>query len=143
MALGIAEVISGAIGPVANLIDELFTSDEERLSKQEALERLRQIPGIAQVKLNTVEAAHRTIWVAGWRPFIGWTGGSVIAYHFILQPMAQYGIRIYAALHPEAAGLAEIADLPTLDTGPIFALIMGMLGMGGLRSWEKNKGLAK
>ena len=140
MALGIAEVVSGAIGPVANLIDELFTSDEERLDKQAALERLRQIPGIAQVTLNTTEAAHRSIWVAGWRPFIGWTCGSALCYHFILQPLLQYGIHVASAWVPE---LRDIADLPTLDTGPLFTLVMGMLGLGGLRTYEKKAGLTK
>lgn len=142
MAFGIAEVVSGAIGPLANLIDELFTSDEERLDKKAMLERINQIPGLAQIKLNTTEAAHRSVWVAGWRPFIGWVCGSSIAYSFVIEPLLSWLLRVIGTLHPET-GLAQLEPLPALDTGPLFALIMGMLGMGTLRTYEKGKGISK
>lgn len=140
MAFGIAEVISGAVGPLANLVDELFTSDEERLDKQAMLERIKQVPGLAQVTLNTTEAAHRSIWVAGWRPFIGWVCGSALAYHFILQPILGWGLVVSGGFIPELKGLEP---LPSLDTGPLFTLMMGMLGMGALRTFEKNSGISK
>ena len=64
--------IAEPIDAVGNVLDKLFTSDEEKLDKQILIERLRQQPVLAQVELNKVEAAHRTVFVAGWRPAIGW-----------------------------------------------------------------------
>jgi hypothetical protein len=64
---GVAEPVK-AVGAI---LDYLFTSDEERLDKEQALLRLAQRPNLVPAKINKIEAQHRSIFVAGWRPFIG------------------------------------------------------------------------
>ena len=87
-----------------------------------------------QTKINLAEASHRTLFVAGWRPFIGWTCGVALCWHFVLAP-----ITIFLCAY---IGVA-IPELPTFDMGSLMTVLMGMLGLGGLRTYEKQKGLTK
>ena len=82
-----------------------------------------------QTKINEIEAQHRTLFVAGWRPFIGWVCGLAFAYHFILFP-------IIRTIYPDV-------QFPELDTEPLFTVLLGMLGLGGLRTYEKLKDKSK
>tara|TARA_R100000734_G_C3316378_1_gene108851 strand:+ start:2270 stop:2647 length:378 start_codon:yes stop_codon:yes gene_type:complete len=82
-----------------------------------------------QTKINEVEAQHRSMFVAGWRPFIGWICGIAFGYHFIAFP-------IIRTIYPDI-------EFPQLDSEPLFTVLMGMLGLGGLRTFEKLKGKAK
>jgi len=82
-----------------------------------------------QTKINEIEAQHRTLFVAGWRPFIGWVCGLAFAYHFILFP-------IIRTIYPDV-------QFPKLDTEPLFTVLLGMLGLGGLRTFEKLKDKSK
>lgn len=86
-----------------------------------------------QAETNKVEAAHRSVWVAGWRPAIGWCSAFGVAYYFILEPIinwicALYGIDVIAPAFPQEA---------------LFELVFAMLGMAGLRSVEKVMGVSK
>ena len=87
-----------------------------------------------QILVNREEAKHKSIFVAGWRPFIGWTCGIALAYHFVLAPLIIFG-----------AGWAgaDIPDLPVFDMDSLMTVLLGMLGLGGMRSFEKAKGLTK
>ena len=71
-----AEEATGPIEAVGNLLDALFTSDKERLDKKAVLARIAQQPGLVQAEINKIEAAHKSLFVAGWRPFMvgcaGW-----------------------------------------------------------------------
>jgi hypothetical protein len=89
---------------------------------------------MAQVEVNKAEAQHRSIFVAGWRPFIGWTCGVALAYHFVAHPFILFGAT--------AAGVS-IPDLPQFDMDSLMTVLLGMLGLGGMRSFEKAKGLTK
>lgn len=129
-----AEAVTSVADTVASGLDSLFTSDDERLTHQEVLERLRQQPYLAQIQLNTVEAGHRTIFVAGWRPFIGWVCGSGIAYHFIAQPLLTWVMAI---------GWPEVIAPPPLDFAPLMTLVMSLLGLGAMRTAEKARGLTR
>ena len=80
-----------------------------------------------------MEAAHRSIFVAGWRPCIGWVGAISIAWHFILQPITIFFLGVFDLPY----------DLPAFDMDAMLTIIMGMLGIGGMRSFEKFKGLTK
>jgi len=82
-----------------------------------------------QTKINEVEAQHRSMFVAGWRPSVGWVCSMAFAYHFIVFP-------IIRTIYPDV-------DFPELDTEPLFTVLMGMLGLGGLRTFEKLKGKTK
>ncbi len=84
-----------------------------------------------QADINKQEAAHASIFVAGWRPFIGWVCGTAFAYHYILQPFLVFTLT--AAGHP--------VNLPTFDMGALITVLGGMLGLAGMRTFEKNKGV--
>jgi len=123
-----------AITAVGNAFDEIFTSDEERAQAKMVMEKLKQQPAALQVELNKVEATHRSTFVAGWRPFIGWVCGFGFGYHYVLQPFLIFII---------AATGAELPELPEFDMISLQTVLMGMLGLGGLRTFEKLKGKAK
>lgn len=82
-----------------------------------------------QTKINEVEAQQRSMFVAGWRPSVGWVCSLAFAYHFVAFPIIQ-------TIYPDV-------DFPELDTEPLFTVLMGMLGLGGLRTFEKLKGKTK
>ena len=79
-------------------------------------------------------AQHRSIFVAGWRPFVGWTCGIALAWHFVLAPLTMFVCAYIGVTIPE---------LPTFDVSSLLTVLMGMLGLGGLRTFEKTKGIAK
>jgi hypothetical protein len=87
-----------------------------------------------QLEINKAEASHKSIFVAGWRPFIGWTCGIALAWHFVLQPLIMFLSVLFGFALPE---------LPAFDMGSLMTVLMGMLGLGGLRTYEKQKGLTK
>lgn len=120
---GIAEPVKA----VGNVLDKLFTSDEERLDKQALLTKLAQEPALAQVELNKAEAAHRSIFVAGWRPFIGWVCGIGLLYDVLLRPIAN--------------GLG--GTFPAVDATLLHSLVIAMLGLGAYRTVEKIRNKTK
>ena len=81
-----------------------------------------------------VEAASRSKFTSGWRPFIGWVCGAGLAYHFILQPIITWVMAI---------AVPEVVAPPVIDFAPLMALVMSLLGLGTLRSGEKSRGLTK
>ena len=87
-----------------------------------------------QLEVNKVEDAHASTFVSGWRPFIGWTCGVGLAYNFLL-----YHFLAWAWVAFAFQGEAP----PNLETGELMPLLMGMLGMGGLRTFEKVRGVAR
>lgn len=89
---------------------------------------LAQITG--QLEVDKTEAASNSIFVAGWRPFIGWVCGSALAYQYIVSPIGQWLAALFN--HPVAA--------PVLDIGQLMTLLLSMLGMGVLRSYDKSQG---
>ena len=86
------------IEAIGNVLDKLFTSDEEKLQANAVLEKLKQHPGELQVELNKIEAQHRSIFVAGWRPFIGWICGLGLANVYLINPWLQW---LYGVEGPE------------------------------------------
>ena len=123
----------GALKQVASVIDSIHTSEEEKLDKKILMQRIQQKLAEKQLDVNAKEAGHRSVFVSGWRPFIGWCGGFALAFEFILSP----GIEWYSKF----AGLNLIA--PEIQTGPLLAIVTSMLGVAGLRSFEKSKGLTQ
>jgi hypothetical protein len=104
----------------------------EREIKEKLTDSLAKID-LAQLDINKTEAAHRSLFVAGWRPFIGWSCGVALAYTYIVQPILTFGL----------AQSGYLVDLPAVDISQMMPVLMGMLGLGGLRSWEKVKGVSK
>jgi hypothetical protein len=127
--LGIGSIID-AVGKAA---DVLTTSDEERLKLALEEKRLDQAIDLAQIDVNKTEAASRSRWVAGWRPAVGWVCAASLAYVAIVEPMARF-----------VATLAGWGGaFPAIDTSLTLQVLLGMLGFGGLRTFEKHKGLTR
>ena len=116
------------IEAVGNVLDKLFTSDDEKLDKKLLFARLAQEPSIAQIELNKVEAQHKSRFTSGWRPFIGWVCGIALLYNFIIRDIVSY---ILIVNNPEAALPPELAMTH------LMTVLMGMLGLGSLRTVEK------
>jgi hypothetical protein len=131
-------MLSALIGPVTGLLDKFVEDKDEknRLAHEIATlaEKQAHEAAMAQTNINAQEAKHRSVFVAGWRPFIGWTCGVALAYHFVLAPLILFG-----------AGWAgaEIPELPAFDMDSLMTVLLGMLGLGGMRTFEKAKGLTK
>ncbi len=122
-----------AVSAVGNVVDQLFTTDEERAQAALLMAKIRQKPQILQAEINRVEASHRSLFVAGWRPFIGWVCGLGFLWAFLLHPLFQWGVAI--------AGL-EITP-PDINTDSLMQLVLALLGLGTLRSVEKMTGRSK
>jgi len=115
--------VAKPIEAIGNILDKLFTSDEEKLDKKVILARLSLQPSMAQVELNKIEAAHRSIFVAGWRPAIGWVCAIGLFYDFIIQKICiGFGL-----------------NMPPIDASTLHSLVIALLGLGGLRTFEKIK----
>jgi len=127
-----------AILPIAETVLDRVIPDKNAKAKalmemEKALVDAHNKGMLAQIDVNKVEAAHRSIFVAGWRPCIGWVGAISIAWHFILQPITIFVLGVFDLPY----------DLPAFDMDAMLTIIMGMLGIGGMRSFEKFKGLTK
>ena len=130
-------LILGPMLEVGKSILERFVPDPEKkreaemeLVRMAAEGELKQV--IAQLEINAREAAHPSIFVAGWRPAFGWCGAAGFIYATILQPLLAWGASIKGWPAP-----------PTLNMDLMWVVITGMLGIGGLRSIEKVKGATK
>jgi len=116
------------IEAVGKIVGELYTSDDEKLTHEEVRTRLAMQPQLCQVELNKVEAAHRSLFVAGWRPAIGWVCAAGLAFTYVVNPLIQWKTH---------------APGPTLPTEAITTLVYSLLGLGALRTTEKLRGRAK
>jgi hypothetical protein len=83
---------------------------------------------IGQIEINKIEAAHNSIFVAGWRPFIGWTGGVGLGWTFVASPIVEFVANVF--------GYA--GKMPEVDTTQLLTLILAMLGVGAMRTYEKT-----
>lgn len=123
----------GGIGDAAIKIREAITGDitpEAKAKLQEHLAELDTQLNLAQAKVDEVEAASGTFFVAGWRPFIGWIGGFGLTYTFIAQPLLTWASTNFHWQTP-----------PSIDSSGLTALVVSMLGIGGMRSLEKIQGV--
>ena len=135
--MAIAALLPSLIPIVGDVLDRFFPNKEEKERAQREIEsklteHLAQID-LAQLEVNKQEAAHRSLFIAGWRPFIGWTCGLALFYTYLIQPMATFVL----------AQTGELIQLPQVDLSMMMPVLLGMLGLGGLRSFEKYKGVSK
>jgi phenylpyruvate tautomerase PptA (4-oxalocrotonate tautomerase family) len=131
-------MIQALIGPVTGLLDKFIEDKDQKNALAHEIstmaEKHAHEAAMQQILVNKEEAKHKSIFVAGWRPFIGWTCGVALAYHFVLAPLIIFGIAWYGSPVPE---------IPTFDMDSLMTVLLGMLGLGGLRTYEKQKGLTK
>ena len=131
-------MLQALIGPVTGLLDKFIPDADEkaRLAHEIATmsERHAQELAKGQLEINKAEAAHKSLFVAGWRPFVGWTCGVALAWHFVGQPLVVFGIAVFGVDAPE---------LPAFEMESLLTVLLGMLGLGGLRTFEKTKNIAR
>lgn len=120
----------------AKLLERWFPDPEKKAAAEMELFKLMQAgelqTTIAQLEVNAKEAQHQSIFVAGWRPFVGWVCGSAFLYVSILHSLLAWYARTKGWPAP-----------PTLDSDVLMYVLGGMLGLGGFRSMEKIKGVSK
>lgn len=88
---------------------------------------------IGQLEVNKVEAASASVFVSGWRPFVGWIGGAGLAYVAILEPVARFIATVF---------YHYTGEFPAIDSTISLQVLLGMLGLGGMRTFEKLKNVA-
>ena len=129
--------LASLVGPIVNKFVDRIPDGNERARAKESLERelveAANSAMLAQTESNAVEAQHKSIFVAGWRPFIGWVCGVGIAWSMVVQPVAQWAMIAWG----------DGTELPTIDTSYLMELVTAMLGMSGLRTFEKMRGVAR
>jgi len=126
-------ILDKLIAPVAGILDKFVADKDLKMKLQHELETAMHSANLAQLEVNKAEAVHKSIFVAGWRPFVGWVCGIALAYHFILAPLLQFGFALI--------GMEQ--DLPEFEFSQLSTVLMGMLGLGGLRTFEKMKGVSR
>ena len=123
-------ILSSLIGPVTGLLDKFIEDKDQKnalaheistMAERHALEIAK-----GQLEVNKVEAAHKSLFVSGWRPAVGWCCCLALLYNTILSPML---------------GIWFI--VPEVDSSLLTPILMGMLGMGAMRSFEKSKGVQR
>jgi hypothetical protein len=131
-------MLSKLIGPVTGILDKVIEDKDQKAQLAHELatmaDRHAQDLALAQIEVNKAEAASGSVFKGGWRPFIGWVCGGAFAYHFVLQPVI-----VFAVL---TAGV-DLPPLPEFDMASLMTVMMGMLGLGGLRTYEKKQGITK
>lgn len=119
----VGEVVKEGLGGINKILDTVITNYEERGKLDIAFNKL-------QTEINLLEAKSVSIFVSGWRPFVGWVCGVSLGFNFIIRPVINYSLSVFSPVTP----LMESLDMATL-----MPLLMGMLGFGALRTYEKVK----
>jgi len=136
--LGMGEEISKPIDAIGNTFDKIFTSDDERLQAEAVFKKLEANQNELQVNLNKSESQHRSLFVSGWRPFIGWTCGISLFIYYVPQFILASIIWIKLSWAAQ-----EVVTYPVSDISGLMELVIGMLGIAGLRTIEKLRGKTK
>jgi len=122
------------INPIAAILDRVIPDKSQAAAAKASLLQT-EVQGeinnaIAQIQTNQAEAASKSTFVAGWRPFVGWVCGAAFAYAFIIQPFLKF---ILSAFH-------VAVDTPVIDFSEMSPVLLGMLGLGAMRSYDKAQG---
>ena len=128
--------ISALLNIGNTLINKLFPDPAQAAQAQLALLKMQQDGELAaisgQMEINKIEAGSSSVFVSGWRPFCGWVCGLGLGYVSIIEPIARFTAKMFG----------YDGEFPVIDTSLTMQILMGMLGMGGLRSLDKIKGVA-
>jgi hypothetical protein len=125
------------LGPLIDKLVDRIPDPNERAKEKARIEADLLAAASAQqaqqAEINKIEAANSNVFVSGWRPFIGWCCGLGIFWAFVGQPIAIWTISTFKL----------VATVPQIETGYLLELVLAMLGIGGLRTFEKLKGVTK
>ena len=123
--------VSALLDIGGKVLDRVFPDPTQQAAARLELLKLQQSGELTQIAgqmdINKAEAASSSVFVSGWRPAIGWICGAGFAVQFVVGPLAEWGSALYG--HP--------VKFPQMDTGTMMPLLLGMLGLGGLRTAEK------
>ena len=126
-------IVKELIGPVTGLLDKFIEDKDQKNALAHEIATLAQKEAhknaALQLEVNKTEAAHKNLFVAGWRPFIGWTCGLGMFGNFITIPFANF---VLALLSYEIV-------IPLVPLETMMPVLMGMLGLGAMRSFEKTR----
>ena len=130
-------MINLLIPAVSNILDKFIEDKDEKAKLAHEIatlaEKQAHESAMAQVSVNKEEAKHRSVFVSGWRPAVCWTCSLALLYHYLLQPTAIF----------IAALMGKAVELPVFDMNSLLTVLMGLLGLGGLRTYEKIKNVSK
>lgn len=126
---GVVETAKG----VAEVVDRFVETKEERKAAEALFLKIKQEPDKWQAEINKIEAGHRTVFVAGWRPFIGWICGVSLGMVFIVFPMLEWTSALFG----------NKIEAPEIAAGALFSIVTALLGLGAARSYEKKKKISK
>ena len=130
-------LLGSLVQPVTGLLDKFIEDKDQKNQLAHEIstmaERHAQELAKGQLEINKAEAQSRNVFIAGWRPFLGWTMGFAMAYNYVIQPIAIFVL----------GQLDYLVTLPALDMTEMMPVLLGMLGLGGLRTYEKKKGISK
>jgi len=131
-------MITSLIEPVTGLLDKFIEDKDQKAKLAHEIatmgEKHAQQLSLAQIEVNKAEAASGSFFKGGWRPFVGWVCAVAFAYHFVIQPLLIF-IFSYAGIEPP--------DLPEFEMNTLLTVLGGLLGIGGLRTYEKQKQITK
>jgi len=131
-------MIQALIAPVASLLDKFIpdADTKQKIAHEIATMSQKHAQELAkgQLEINKEEAKHRSLFVAGWRPFLGWILATAMGWHFVFAPATMFFCAYLGVTIPE---------LPVFDMDSLMTVLLGMLGLGGLRTAEKIKGITK
>jgi len=130
-------LVPALLPALGTLIDRLIPDKAEAEKARNQLEAqlvtAANQAALAQVEVNKIEAGHSSVFVAGWRPSIGWVCAAGLAWAFVVAPVASWALMV----------LGIKAELPAIQFDHLFELVLAMLGIGGLRTFEKLRGVAR
>jgi hypothetical protein len=121
----------GSVADLASTVIGRIWPDKTEQEKAQLAAAVSLVQG--QLQVNQAEASNPSVFVAGWRPFIGWVCGAALVYHYILRPMLPWLLALFGK---------PVPAIPPLDMGDLITILLGMLGLGGLRTYEKKQGVA-
>lgn len=127
---GIGEGISTLAGGIRSAITGEMSSEKRAELEKIAIEA-DQLYQQSQTEINKLEAQHKSVFIAGWRPFIGWICGLALGFNFIINPLIIWISEIFS----------KDVSPPMLDMSELYPLILALLGLGVYRSYEKTKGV--
>lgn len=132
--------IGSIVETVGKLAGQFVTTDKERAEMALREKELDQRIDVAQIDVNKVEAASASLFVAGWRPAIGWIGGAAMAYQFLAYPLLQWG---WVMMQSRGWIPQEFTAPPVMASDQLWVILSGILGIAGMRTYEKRTGVSK
>jgi hypothetical protein len=131
-------LLNSLIGPVTGILDKVIEDKDQKAKLAHEIATMSDTHAqqalLAQLEINKAEAASGSLFKGGWRPAVGWICAIAFGYHFVLQPLIIFVVTIIGI---------DIPELPEFDMSTLLTTLGGLLGIGGLRTYEKQKGLTK